>query len=142
MQKIASKIAVFSTILLLMASSCTTLNKTMRESNTLVEFKKEDFVLTEQVTGTAKQIKVLGIDWGRIFKKEKGKTVSTPLIGGRTVPGKMESYALHDMLYSNMGYDVVFYPSYEITRLNILFLFTKTEVTVRARLGKLRSVIQ
>lgn len=142
MQKITSKLAVFSTIVLLVISSCTTLKKKMRESNTIVEFKKEDFILTEQVTGTAKQIKVVGIDWGRLFKKEQGKTVSTPLIGGRTVPGKMESYALHDMLYSNMGYDVVFYPSYETTRLNVLFLFTKTEVTVRARLGKLRSATQ
>lgn len=139
MKKSISRNFVLALLFATAFTSCTSINKSMKESNTLVELKKEDFTLTEQVSGTAKQIKIIGVDWGRLFRKEKGKTVSTPLIGNKTTPGKVESYAIHDMLSSNMNYDVVFYPSFETTRLNILFLFTKTEVTVRARLGKLKS---
>jgi len=142
MKKINPKRAAVAFILIAALSACTSLNKTMKESNTLVELKKDDFTLTEQVSGTAKQIKILGVDWGRLFRKEKGKTVLTPLIGSKGDPGQVESYAIHDMLSSNMGYDVVFYPSFETTKLKILFLFSKKEVTVRARLGKLKSTQQ
>lgn len=131
-----SKVALVAATLAIF-SSCTALNKTMKESNTLVELQKADFTLTEQVSGTARQMKILGIDFGRLLKKEKGITVSTPLIGSKTSVGKVESYALHDMLSANMGYDVVFYPSFEKSKFKVLFLFSKTEVTVRARLGKL-----
>ncbi|WP_317898721.1 DUF6567 family protein [Aurantibacillus circumpalustris] len=137
MKKTNQNFILLTAFLIVALSSCTTLNKTMKESNTLVELKKTDFTLSEQVTGNATQMKILGIDWGRLFKKEKGATIATPLIGNKVNVGKVESYALHDMLSSNMGHDVVFYPSFEKSRFNLLFLYIKTEVTVRGRLGKL-----
>lgn len=121
-------------------TSCTSLQKNMKEANTLVGLQKADFTLSDQVTGSAKEVKILMVDWARLFKKEKGYTFSTPLIGtGRTIKtDKAEAYALNDMLSSRITeYDAVFYPSFEKERLKILFFYSKTEVTVRARLGKL-----
>ena len=42
----------------------------MREPNSFVEFEKEDFTFSDQVTGEASSTKILMIDWSRLFKAE------------------------------------------------------------------------
>jgi hypothetical protein len=65
------KITMYVAVTLTLAS-CTTLNQAMREPNTRVNLNKSDFVLSDQVTAQAKTVKVLSIDWARIFMKKTG----------------------------------------------------------------------
>lgn len=132
-------------------SSCTTLNQTMREPNTRLNLSKSDFVLSDQVTAEAKTVKVLGIDWSRIFMQRTGivkkdgastgiSTSSIPVIGNLTADNTA-NYSLYQLMSLNPGYDVVFYPQYETKVLKpilgIGFLTKISTVKTTARLGKL-----
>ena len=132
-------------------SSCTTLNHSMREPNTRVELNKSDFTLSEQVSAEAKTVKIVGIDWARLFRKKTTGTIesdasslinvaSIPVIGN-LVTDKTANYALYELMFANPGYDVVFYPQYEIKVskpvLGIGFFTKITTVKTTARLGKL-----
>ncbi len=132
-------------------SSCTTLNQTMREPNTRLNLNKSDFVLSDQVTAEAKTVKVLGIDWARIFIQKTGSvnkdgasaginTASIPVIGNLTADNTA-NYSLYQLMNTNPGYDVVFYPQYETKILKpilgIGFLTKISTVKTTARLGKL-----
>lgn len=119
----------------------------MREPNVGVELKKSDFTLSEQVVGEAKTLKVLGVDWKRLFKKTTGsvardgsasfKMGSIPVIGN-FVSDQTSNYALYEIMNSNPGYDVVIYPQYEVVKKNYI-VFSKTTAKVTARLGKLKT---
>jgi hypothetical protein len=144
------QIFTFSMLVLTLAS-CTTMNKSLREPNSRVEFKKEDFTLSKQVTGEATSVKIIGIDWARIFKNKTGTVSgegginalslsSIPVIGNY-IGDKTSAYALHDMMENNQGYDVVFYPQYDtkVSRpfLGLGFIIKKTKVKATARLARL-----
>jgi hypothetical protein len=149
MKKTMIKMVMF-VALIAAFSSCTTLNKTMREPNTRVNLTKSDFSLSDQVTAEAKTVKVLGIDWARIFTKKTGAVegggsssislASIPVIGN-FVSDKTANYSLYELMNGNPGYDVVFYPQYETKVfkpvLGIGFLTKITTVKTTARLGKL-----
>ncbi len=127
-------------------TSCST-SRLMREPNVRVELKKSDFTLSEQVVGEAKTLKVLGVDWKRLFKKTTGsvsrdgsasfKMGSIPVIGN-FVSDQTSNYALYEIMNSNPGYDVVIYPQYEVVKKNYI-VFSKTTAKVTARLGKLKT---
>jgi len=131
-------------------SSCTTLNHSMREPNTRVNLNKSDFVLSDQVSAEAKCIKIIGIDFERIFMKKTGNIegggasnisiASIPVVGN-LVADKTTSYSLYELMNKNPGYDVVFYPQYETKVikpiLGIGFITKITTVKTTARLGKL-----
>jgi len=134
-------------------SSCTTLNNSMREPNSRVEFSKSDFSLSSQVTGEAKTVKVLGIDFERLFKSEAAKVeggsasslvdlASLPVIGN-FVSDKTANYSLYNLMTNNPGYDVIFYPQYETEVvkpvLGLGFITKITTVKTKARLGKLNN---
>lgn len=134
------------TITMFLLSSCVQTTKTMREPNARIEFEKEDFIFSEQVTGEAKTVRVLGIDWKRLFRA-KSATVqggrigfslsSIPVIG--SFSDRSSNYALFDMMEKNPGYDVVFYPQYETVKKNpFLGFVVTTNVKVAARLGKIK----
>lgn len=138
---LAGTIAVFT--------SCTSINKSMREPNTRVNLTKADFSLSDQVTGEATSTRILTIDWERLFMKKTGTVdngvmsvslASIPVIGG-VVTDRTANYALHNMMTANPGYDVVFYPQYEtkVSRpaLGIGFIYRVTNVKATARLAKL-----
>lgn len=143
---------IFSAVVcsLLLFASCSTLNKTMREPNVRVELQKDDFVLSDQVTAEAKSVKVLGIDWKRLFTSKAGTIESgssaislanIPVVG-TVVIDRTSNYALYELMNANQGYDVVFYPQYETKVLKpilgIGFLTKITTVKTTARLGKLK----
>ncbi len=132
-------------------SSCTTLNHSMREPNTRVNLNKSDFSLSEQVTAEATSVKILGIDFARLFTKKTGvveggaaaasiSLASIPVIGN-FVADKTANYSLYELMNGNPGYDVVFYPQYETKVfkpvLGIGFITKITKVKTTARLGKL-----
>jgi hypothetical protein len=145
MIKMAMLVAVLATF-----ASCTTLNHSMREPNTRVNLTKSDFTLSEQVSAEDKTVKILGIDFERLFKKETGvvdngassiSLANMPVIGN-VLYDKTSNYALYNLMYTNPGYDVIFYPQYEtkISKpvLGIGFIVKITKVKTTARLGKLK----
>lgn len=130
-------------------SSCTTYNHSMKEPYTRVNLNKSDFSLSEQVSAEAQSVKIIGIDWSRLFTKKTGEihegavhisAASIPVVGN-LIFDKTANYSLYELMNNNPGYDVVFYPQYEtkIVRpiLGIGFLTKITTVKTTARLGKL-----
>lgn len=141
----------FLLAIILFTTSCATLNKSMKEPNSIVEFEKDDFTLSSQVTGEATQTLIFGIDFARLFNSESANIASSspflpsfssiPVIGSSTIfPAKStESLALYNLMVSNPGYDVIFYPQYEVSEQRpIGFRIVRIRnVKVTARLGKL-----
>lgn len=149
MKKNSLKLVVIAGISMATVTSCTTYTKTMREPNSRVEFKKDDFTLSGQVSGTAKTTTVLSIDWARFFTKREGQVkgnfasisfASIPVIGS-VLSDRTANYALYEMMQHNPRYDVVFYPQYETKVLRPIlglgFLSKITTVKATARLGRL-----
>ena len=113
-------------IIIALLSGCTTVNHAMREPNTRVNLTKSDFSLSDQITASATSTKILGIDFKRLFTKKTGVIESNsrgstaislaiiPVIG-TFVTDKTANYSLYELMASNPGYDVVFYPQYEKT---------------------------
>ena len=135
--------------LVAMLSSCTTLTHTMREPNARLQWSKADFTFSEQVTGEATSTKFLNIDWSRLFNNTGGvvegggaeslSLASLPVIG-TLLTDPTSSYALYELMKKNPGYDVIFYPQYEIsvTRpIGLGFILKTTKVKATARLGKI-----
>jgi hypothetical protein len=150
MKKTIIKMVMFVAVIAAF-SSCTTLNHSMREPNTRVNLNKSDFSLSEQVTAEATSVKILGIDFARLFTKKTGvveggaaaasiSLASIPVIGN-FVADKTANYSLYELMNGNPGYDVVFYPQYETKVfkpvLGIGFITKITKVKTTARLGKL-----
>ncbi len=90
----------------------------MREPNARVEFKKDDFALSDQVTAEAKTTRVFGIDFRRLFDRRSGNystpyvetglsLASIPIIGN-VVRDRESEYAIYELMRDNPGYDVVF----------------------------------
>lgn len=128
-------------------TSCTTLNRTMREPNVRVEFYKNDFIFSNQVIGEARTVRILRIDWARLFGSKEGDVKGNlPLVNLANIPvigtvmvDRTANYALYDMMKKNPGYDVVFYPQYEIMVakpvLGLGFISQITTAKATARLG-------
>lgn len=121
----------------------------MREPNVRVDLTKGDFTLSEQVEASAKRTTVFGIDWNRLFMKTTGSVdgagsislASLPVVGS-FLSDPTSNYALYELLNNNPGYDVIFYPQYEVKVvrpfLGIGIILKKTTVQTKARLGKLK----
>jgi len=121
----------------------------MREPNARIEFNKNDFTLSEQVTAEATETKIIGIDFSRLFTRKTGvaagnSAIAIPLSSipaiGSLMFNRVTNYALYALMQNNPGYDVVFYPQYEtkIRRpIGIGFFYKITTVKTTARLGKL-----
>ena len=149
MKKIVSFMVVVLSVLLL-TTSCASLNQTMREPTSRVEFTKNDFSMSNQVSADVTVVTVLGIDWMRLFSKKMGsvdagssaiKAASIPIIGN-FVSDKTKNYALYNLMEQNKGYDVIFYPQYETKVqkpfLGLGFITKITTVKTTARLGKIK----
>lgn len=57
---------------ILSITGCSVSSHSMKTPNYHIEFYKGDFTYSEQVTANATEVKVFGIDWRRLFKKEVG----------------------------------------------------------------------
>ncbi len=148
-------------------SSCSISNLAMKQPNNHIEFYKNDFHYSEQVTGEATSVKVLMIDWARLFSWKNGDVgessgsnasvnvglglpiVDDPIVGlvSAAIPvlgeftrgkGQVNNFALFDMMKKNPGYDVVLYPQFETKKFVIPFIYSKTKVKATARLGKIK----
>ena len=133
----------------IMFTNCTTIDKSMKEPNTRVDFQKSDFVFSEQVSAEAKTTTIFNIDFARLFMKKTGtlsggsqaiSAANIPVFG-TLLADRTANYALYELMLNNPGYDVVFYPQYEIKTvcpLAVSWLIKNTEVKATARLGKLK----
>lgn len=146
-------------------SSCSISNMAMKQPNNHIEFYKGDFEYSPQVSGGATSVKILMIDWARLFSWKSGDVsgetqpttplnismeaslVTDPVISvlsavipvlGENAKGAVSNYALYDMMKKNPGYDVVIYPQYETKKFVIPFFYSKTTVIATARLGKIK----
>jgi len=147
-------------------TSCSISNMAMKQPNNHIEFYKGDFEYSPQVTGEATSVKILMIDWIRLFSWKSGdvngesvpkqsanitlgsQILVDPVVGviSAVIPvlgdfgkGEVSNYALYDMMKKNPGYDVVLYPQYETKKFVIPFIYSKTTVKATARLGKIKN---
>jgi hypothetical protein len=145
------KASLMGLALMLGMTACTSTHRSMREPNVRVDLTKADFTLSDQVSGEASTTRIFWIDFTRLFNKTTGaidnpaaaqamplSLTAIPVIGTALLD-PTSNYALYEMMKSNPGYDVVFYPQYEtkvIRPLGIGIVKTTT-VKATARLGKL-----
>lgn len=141
---------VFIALAVFMVSvSCTTVRKTMREPNAYMELKKDDFILSEQVSAEAQTTYVFNIDFARLFSKKEGVAENPsqminfamlPVVGN-LLTDRTANYALYELMVQNPGYDVILYPQYEIKverPIGVGFIYRIVTAKVTARLGKLK----
>ena len=131
-----------------LATGCTLTSHSMREPLAAMQWHKADFSYSGQVSAEASTTRILMIDWKRLFKKETGNVsgaeslfdlASLPVIGS-VLYDRTSNYALYKLMQDNPGYDVIFYPQYEVTNKypSILRVFyQQTQVKVTARLAKI-----
>lgn len=166
MKKQSIHLVFILSVFALLLSSCSISNQSMKTPNYHIEFYKTDFDYSEQVTAEAQSVRVLMIDWKRLFKWQSGQIESdrfntsnnvqlstgtsfvfegvvgslstvVPVLGDYG-KGKVSSYALYKLMQENSGYDVVIYPRYETKRFIIPVFYSKRTVKVTARLGKIK----
>ena len=134
-------IATFAGLL----SSCSSSQFGIRSATTYIELNKEDLQLSDRINAEAYEVRILGIDFSRLMKKESGNFDSqgyavsgrVPVIGNSFNSSRVQNYALHNLLSANQDYDFVMYPRFEQKVTKVLFFYKKTETKVSARLGKL-----
>jgi len=156
---------LFFLALLIIIQGCSVSSRSMKTPNYHIEFYKNDFEYSQQVSAEATSVRILGIDWQRFLNWEtgsissdrfrdesqnlmvSGNIVADPVVGvvsaiipvvGDYGKGKVSAYALHRLMLENPGYDVVIYPQYETQRFFVPFIYSKRKVTVTARLGKIK----
>lgn len=149
MKNIFAKAVIFVAVVAAL-SSCTTLNNSMREPYSRVEFTKNDFTLSNQLSAEATSTKILGIDWSRLFMKKMGTVHGGPSalinlanipVVGNVLVDKTANYALYELMTANAGFDVVFYPQYEtkvVKPIGLGFIYKITTVKATARLAKFK----
>ena len=140
-------ILLLTTVIAGLLSSCTSSQIGIRNASTQIELHKEDFSLSERLTAQAEEVRILGVDFSRLVKKNSGnfdtegyainKKAPIPIIGNSFAPNKVQNYALHTLLSENQEYDFIMYPRFEKKVTKVLFFYKKTETKVSARLGKL-----
>lgn len=148
-------------------SSCSISNLSMKQPDNHIEFYKGDFDYSPQVSGEATSVRVLMVDWARLFNRKTGEVTGENLgtqtqitsvnvvaqfvadgfagVFNAIIPvigdfGKerVNQFALYEMMKNNPGYDLVLYPQYETKKFIIPLFYSKTKVRATARLGKIK----
>lgn len=150
-------------------TSCSISSRSMKASPDYLLLNRTDFELSDQVKAEATTTRILGIDWARLFRWESAAigadmsqssglptgTVSAsgtsdvanigynifanlPVIGS-IIKGNTAAYALSNLMRDTPGYDVILYPQYYRTIKGFPPFYSKTEVKITARLGKLKN---
>ena len=125
-------------LVVLLASSCSTTFRTMREPSVLFELTGHDYVLSDEAaTGEATVLYVFGIDWKRLFGHTDRAEFDAPIVGLESIVKGAEQYAIYDLMEKNPGYDFVMYPQMTKSYKQFPLLYRKVKVSVKARMGKL-----
>ena len=132
---------LFIIVVVVAISSCTTINKSIKQPFSSVDIRMDDFDLSEQETAEARSFTVIGIDFQRLFLKKMGpgSTVSSIPVLGQYLGDATTSYAMYNLLDENDGSDFIFYPQIEKKTicpiLGICLINRVTTVEVKAKLG-------
>lgn len=128
-------------------SSCVLTSSSIKEADSYVRFERQNFEMSQQVSGEATSTRILGVDWARLFNRKStaiaspnpGLVASLPIVG-TVLQDRVAGYALYNMMEANKGYDVIFYPQYEkvVERPILIPIYTKIRVKATARLGKIK----
>lgn len=125
-------------------TSCSMKMHGMSDANAQLNLTSDDVSISEIKEASATEKLILAVDWKRLFKKEigevrrKGSGFSLPIISGSTSFTRSESYALYKLLQENPGYDAVLYPQFSGQAKGFFPFFLKTDVTVKAKLVKVK----
>jgi hypothetical protein len=117
-------------------SSCTSLTSSIKSPTNYIEFNKNDFEYTKQVSSKASIDFFLTWPLNNTRKTGEFSKSSAIIYGFPSKLKKAENVAIYNLLKENPGYDVVLYPKFD-TKFSG-FIITNAEVTVTARLGKLK----
>ena len=145
------KITLLLITVFILFSGCTMVN----HSITTPVIYLSDLDISDEVWGQAKSVKIFGIDFSRLLKRNIESanigmsTSEIPIIGpeitgipafqsvGLTILNT-ESLALQDLLKKNSEYDVLISPKYSRTIDGFWPIYWTETVMVKARIGKIK----
>ena len=145
------KITLLLITVFILFSGCTMVN----HSITTPVIYLSDLDISDEVWGQAKSVKIFGIDFSRLLKRNIESanigmsTSEIPIIGpeitgipafqsvGLTIINT-ESLALQDLLKKNSEYDVLISPKYSRTIDGFWPFYWTETVMVKARIGKIK----
>ena len=132
-------------------SSCTMVS----HSIVTPEINLSDLDISDEVWGQAKSVKILGLDYNRMFKRKIETatigmgTTGIPIITSKFNPKTSgqsagltiidtENLALQDLLNKNKEYDILIAPKFSKTIEGFWPLYWTETVMVKARIGKIK----
>lgn len=139
--------------LLLASMACTVTTKRIREVDYPFTTRNPPYAFSKWQVATGRQTKILTVDFKRLFNRQVG-VIDSPqwsypvaLDSSRYLPQRYNagySYfgaraynqAIYNLISENPEYDVIAQPSFEVKRFVVPFLYARTTVTLKARLGK------
>ena len=145
------KITLFLITIFILMSGCTMVS----HSIVTPEIQLKDLDISDEVWGQAKSVKILGIDFNRMFKRKiETATIgmastSIPIITSKFDPVTAtqstgltivdtENLALQDLLNKNKEYDVLIAPKFSKTIEGFWPFYWTETVMVKARIGKIK----
>ena len=145
------KITLFLITIFIFMSGCTMVS----HSIVTPEIQLKDLDISDEVWGQAKSVKILGIDFDRMFKRKiETATIgmastSIPIITSKFDPVtatqstgltivNTENLALQDLLNKNKEYDVLIAPKFSKTIEGFWPIYWTETVMVKAHIGKIK----
>jgi len=145
------KITLFLITIFILMSGCTMIS----HSIVTPEIQLKDLDISDEVWGQAKSVKILGIDFDRMFKRKiETATIgmastSIPIITSKFDPVtatqstgltivNTENLALQDLLNKNKEYDVLIAPKFSKTIEGFWPIYWTETVMVKAHIGKIK----
>jgi len=144
-------ITLFLITIFILISGCTMVS----HSIVTPEIQLKDLEISDEVWGQAKSVKILGIDFDRMFKRKiETATIgmastSIPIITSKFDPVtatqstgltivNTENLALQDLLNKNKEYDVLIAPKFSKTIEGFWPIYWTETVMVKAHIGKIK----
>ena len=142
---------LYTIVTVFLMSSCTMVS----HSIVTPEINLSDLDISDEVWGQAKSVKILGLDYNRMFKRKIETatigmgTTGIPIITSKFNPETSvqstgltiidtENLALQDLLNKNKEYDILIAPKFSKTIEGFWPLYWTETVIVKARIGKIK----
>ena len=143
--------SLYIIVTVFLMSSCTMVS----HSIVTPEINLSDLDISDEVWGQAKSVKILGLDYNRMFKRKIETatigmgTTGIPIITSKFNPKTSgqsagltiidtENLALQDLLNKNKEYDILIAPKFSKTIEGFWPLYWTETVMVKARIGKIK----
>ena len=143
--------SLYIIVTVFLMSSCTMVS----HSIVTPEINLSDLDISDEVWGQAKSVKILGLDYNRMFKRKIETatigmgTTGIPIITSKFNPKTSgqsagltiidtENLALQDLLNKNKEYDILIAPKFSKTIEGFWPFYWTETVMVKARIGKIK----